>query len=134
MPVTEYDLKVWEEFVSSVKPLKQKKGFHVLPDLPRRLKIKPRIEKQIYYTLDLHGYTLQEAYNIVFKFISIHFRLQSKHITIITGKGLNDSGKIKKEILLWFETPIFKEMISSFCWTNSGGTLKIELKKQRKNK
>ena len=130
--MTEEDLAYWSLFISSIKPLKQKKGVErVKPVLKERLKIKPRPEKQLSYILDLHGLTLQEAYTTVFKFINLHFALSSKSILIITGKGLKGEGKIKKEISFWFETDKFKEKISRYEIENEGGAIRLYLKKEK---
>ena len=130
--MTEEDLAYWSLFISSIKPLKQKKGVErVKPVLKERLKIKPRPEKQLSYILDLHGLTLQEAYATVLKFINLHFALSSKSILIITGKGLKGEGKIKKEISFWFETDKFKEKISKYEIENEGGAIRLYLKKEK---
>ncbi len=130
--MTEEDLAYWSLFISSIKPLKQKKGGErVKPVLKERLKIKPRPEKQLSYILDLHGLTLQEAYTTVLKFINLHFALSSKSILIITGKGLKGEGKIKKEISFWFETDKFKEKISRYEIENEGGAIRLYLKKEK---
>ena len=133
--MTDEDLIYWQQFISSIKPLNLKKGSEkVKPVLKERLKIKPRPEKQISYILDLHGFTLQEAYDSVLKFINIHYALSSKSILIITGKGLTGEGKIKKEISNWLETNKLKEKILKFQMENDGGAFRIHLKKTKETK
>ena len=133
--MTEEDLAYWSAFISSIKPLKTKKGIEkVKPVLKERLKIKPRPEKKLSFILDLHGLTLQEAHVTVLKFITLHFSLSSKSILIITGKGLKGEGKIKKEISLWLETPKFKEKISKYEMENEGGAIRVYLKKEKEQK
>lgn len=130
--MTEEDLAYWSLFISSIKPLKPKKGVEqVKPVFKERLKIKPKPEKQLSYVLDLHGLTVQDAYATVFKFINLHFALSSKSILIITGKGLKGEGKIKKEISFWFETDKFKEKISRYEIENEGGAIRLYLKKEK---
>ena len=129
MTITKEDLAVWDEFIKSVIPLSQKEDKMVVSVPQRRLRIKPRAERIIQNIIDLHGLVLQEAYDCVLKFITVHYFLGTKTISVITGKGLFEEGKIKKEIPLWFDTPVFKEKINSFEWINSGGTVRINLKK-----
>ena len=79
----------------------------------------------------MHGYTLEEAYNAVKSFIDLHYKKESKQIKIITGKGINQLGKIKSEIELWLETPVFSHKIRETKWINSGGVLQITLKRNK---
>ena len=133
--MTPEDFKYWAQFITGIAPLKRKKGEQtVKPVLKERLKIKPRTEKTVSYFLDLHGFTIQEAYDTVLRFLNLHFALSSKSIVVITGKGLKGEGKIKKEISLWFETEKFKEKISKYETENGGGAIRIYLKKQKELK
>lgn len=132
MSVTKEDLETWESFIQSVSPLK-KEPHHSLEPI-KRLRIKPRPVRIIQHIVDLHGLTLQEAYDCVLKFVTVHFLMGSKNISIITGKGLYSDGKIKNEIEYWFDTPVFKDKIRSYSWINAGGTVRIDLKKIKEKK
>lgn len=134
MTVTKEDLAEWEALIQSVQPLNQNKSDKKAPDLIKKLRIKPRPERIIQNIVDLHGLTLQEAYTCVLKFVTLHFYMNTNRISIITGKGLNDDGKIKKEIELWLDTPVFKEKIRTYTWINSGGTIRLDLKKKKEKK
>lgn len=120
------DIEVWNRLISTVTPLK-------------KTKVKTEVHKQYFrkviyeisYVLDLHGYTVQEAYNTVIDFISRHYRINTNHITIITGKGINNTGLIKNEIVDWLDTNILKQYIKSYEWTNANGALKIYLKRKK---
>lgn len=120
------DIALWNKFISTVTPLK-------------KTKVKIEVHKQYFrkvmysvsYILDLHGYTVQEAYNTVIDFISRHHRINTNHITIITGKGINNTGLIKNEIVDWLDTNILKQYIKSYEWTNDNGALKIYLKRKK---
>lgn len=126
------DLSLWEELKQTIAPLKggitQKIHFALSP--------RPRVRRvpapELPYVLNLHGMTITEAYDAVKKFITRHQNKGSRKITIITGKGLNKIGAIKKEIPLWFETPFFTEKISDYRWKNDGGALDITLKRIKK--
>lgn len=120
------DIAIWNKLISTVTPLK-------------KTKVKTEVHKQYFrkviykisYVLDLHGYTVQEAYNTVIDFISRHHRINTNRITIITGKGINNTGLIHKEIVDWLDTDILKQYIKSYEWTNGNGALKIYLKRKK---
>lgn len=134
MTITKEDLKAWDLLIKSVTPL-SKNNDEIKPCIPQnRLRIKPRPERILTHIIDLHGLTLQEAYECVLKFITLHFVMETKTISIITGKGLHDDGKIKNEIPLWLDTPVFKDKIASYEWVNAGGTVRINLKKSKRKK
>lgn len=130
MPI-QNDETDWMVFAQSVQPLQQAKNLNK-KEMSPRLNVR-KTAKILLYTLDLHGKTLEEAHALTQTFLDRHFKKGSKQVTIITGKGLNNTGKIKNEIEFWFETPPFKEKIRSFCWENGGGVLKITLKRTKQN-
>lgn len=120
------DIDVWNQLILTVTPLK-------------KIRVKTEVHKQYFrkvvrsvsYVLDLHGYTVQEAYNTAIDFIIRHHRINTNHITIITGKGINNTGLIKNEIVDWLDTNILKQYIKSYEWTNDKGALKIYLKRKK---
>lgn len=60
-------------------------------------KPKPKPVTEINYTLDLHHYTVNQAYLMFMDFIDEHKRLNTKQVMVITGK----SGIIKNEFENW---------------------------------
>jgi DNA-nicking Smr family endonuclease len=55
-------------------------------------------------TLDLHKYTLQQAYNDVHEFINLSYHYGQKYVKIIHGKGLssaNNQAVLKPKVLYW---------------------------------
>ncbi|MGN1062816.1 MAG: Smr/MutS family protein [Alphaproteobacteria bacterium] len=126
------DLSLWEELKKTIVPLKEGITECVRTPLSPRLRVRRAAPEQISYVLNLHGMTLEQAYEAVKKFVARHQRIGSCGITIITGKGLNKIGAIKKEIPLWFETPFFNDKIADFSWKNDGGALDIRLKRIKK--
>ena len=125
------DFSLWEELKKTIIPLKGMK-FFTHKDLPPRLNVRRAPPQDISYVLNLHGFTVTQSYDMVKKFITRHQNLGSRKVTIITGKGLKRVGAIKQEIVLWFDTPIFKDKIASFTWKNDGGALDIILKRIKK--
>ena len=83
----------WEEFKDKVKPLSKKKlALKITND-------KPYVKKMVSYNpvLDLHGLSLNAAYDSVRSHIEGGKVNGFKYITIITGK----SGEIRKEFPTW---------------------------------
>lgn len=127
------DESLWQELASTVKPLsKKKKGESIKASLPPRLHVRRAQAPMITYSLDLHGFTLEMAYNALKRFIYLHHNIGSKKVTIITGRGLLSPGAIKSEIELWLDTPAFQDTIKCYVWKNGGGAMDLELKKRKK--
>ncbi len=127
------DLSLWEDLKKTITPLTHK-GVQLLfhKELPPRLRVHRIPSGTISYTLNLHGLSVAESYEAVKRFIVRHQNLGSKKVTIITGKGLKRVGAIKKEIVLWFDTPVFQDKIVSYTWKNDGGALDVVLKRIKK--
>lgn len=75
--------------------------------------------------LDLHGYTLNNAYNILIDFIQKSVKNNKRLLLIITGKGtLNKPSVIKAEFIKWLNDLSIKEYIiySNYAHQSDGGT------------
>ena len=119
------DDDLWEEVKKTVKPVKRR----VKRDLPKRLRVvrgAPKPQKTI---LDLHGETLQEAFESTNAFIKRARRAGLKEITIITGRGTTGKALIKNEFEGWLDNPTLSPHIRTHQWQNRGGAVKISLKK-----
>lgn len=125
---TDDDKEVWNEVIKGIEPL-------CVNNIVYNKNIVKSIDynkNKIEYILDLHGFSVQEAYNKVYDFIKLHYERKSKYIIVITGKGLlNKEGLIHKEIILWLNTKKFKKYIKIHEWINHGGALKIVLNKSK---
>jgi len=75
--LSDKDKKDWENFVKSDEKIENK-------DINNLNKEKPFFEK----TIDLHGYTLEEANKKIFEYIENCYLDNIDKINIITGKGL----------------------------------------------
>src|SRR5690606_33391943 len=60
--------------------------------------------------LDLHGYTVDNAFGAVYDFIRKCHRNHQRSVIIITGK----SGRIKQEFPRWINFPEIADMVLSF--------------------
>ena len=130
---TQTDIEDWECFVQTIKPLKGK-AERYMDSVPPRLIVHKAPPKTLLYELDLHGLTVEEAYHSVKRFLALHWQNESHQITVITGKGIKGTGKIKNEIVFWLETPFFKDKIREMQWLNDGGVIRITLKRRKKKR
>ncbi len=125
------DFELWEKLKQTVQPLRQSAATQK-PKLPPRLRVNKNEVIELIDTLDLHGLTIQQAFDILKHFLIVHERAGSRSITVITGKGLNSVGKIKSEFMLWMDTPFFKEKIRDIKWMNDGGAVTLVLRRKKK--
>ncbi len=101
------DEALWEAYTKTVTPLKKKnlprlrpiRHFFLFPTL-----LPPR--------LDLHGLTLQEAYEAFIDFFHLHIKANTRKIIVVTGKGHAGQGLLRKEFPLWLEKKEIKDKIS----------------------
>ena len=98
--ISEKDKKDWQDFISDKKKLPNK-DFNL-----------PKIKKEIVQTIDLHGFSLENANNVIEKFIVQCFEKGVKKIIVITGKGLrsknNENPYISKDLsILKYSVPDF---------------------------
>lgn len=82
--------------------------------------IKKENEREFFQRkIDLHGYTIQDAWNTTNDFLNEASRLDIKEVVIVTGK----SGKINNEFNAWIN---FRNDVSKCI--QKGGSYKIILK------
>ena len=125
------DLSLWENIKKTLRPLKKCQDVEPSP-MPKKLKVNAPPERTLLYTLDLHGLTIEQAYQTLRLFIGLHIREKSRSITIITGKGSpQKEGLIHREIKNWLDTPFFQEKITEIRWLNGGGALELTLKRKK---
>ena len=107
--ISDKDKKDWEEFISNNEKLPNKDNNF--------------IEKKIIKTksIDLHGYTLDEANKIIEKFIISSFLDNVSKIIVVTGKGLHSQNE--KDPYVSKDLSILKYSVPQFINRN------IELKK-----
>ena len=76
--ISNKDKKDWQDFISNNDRLSDK-DFNLN---------KNRNEKEIIKTIDLHGFSLDNANNVIEEFITKCFESNVSKIVVITGKGL----------------------------------------------
>ena len=75
------DKRDWQNFTSSEEKVHNK-------DLPLS---QMRTDKDLVKTIDLHGFSLENANRIIDEFINRCFKINVSKITVITGKGLRSN-------------------------------------------
>ena len=107
-PISKRDKQTWENYIANFdsfslnlknrkKYLVKKKTFST-SKLSHLQKEKKNIPEAI---IDLHGYRLQQARIILHNYIVNAYEKKIRNILIITGKGHNNTGVLKKEVPLW---------------------------------
>ena len=97
--ISDKDKKAWKDFVNSKKKIYDKDKQNIKKNFP-----------YIKKTIDLHGYSLQEANIEIEKFILLCFEKGVTKIEIITGKGsrsknLDDPYQSKDLSILKYSVP-----------------------------
>ena len=81
--ISDKDKKDWKNFISNKEKLSNKDVY-----LSNN-----KIEKEIIKTIDLHGFSLENANNVIEEFINQCFKNRVNKIIVITGKGLRSKNK-----------------------------------------
>ena len=100
--ISEKDKKDWENFISSDEQLPNK-DFKLSKQMSFKLK-----------SIDLHGYTLEEANKTIEEFIYQSFREKINKLTVVTGKGIHSQNEkdpyVSKDLsILKYSVPEFIE-------------------------
>ena len=64
--------------------------------------------------LDLHGYTLYSSKLLLYKFIPNCYEKNIRNILIITGKGQDNKGALKKEVPKWLNDKFLSKYLVDF--------------------
>ncbi len=103
--ISDKDKKDWENFLSNDERLHNK-------DLELS---KKKINKT--KTIDLHGYSLQEANTIIEKLINDSYSNRVSKIIVITGKGIHSN--VEKDPYVSKDLSILKHSVPEFIRSNS---------------
>ena len=86
--------------------------------------------------IDLHGFNLEKAKLKLKNYIFQAFNSNKRNILIITGKGLNKTGLLKKEVPIWLNEKEIKKFLISYENAPKSfggeGALVIRLKNKQK--
>ena len=110
--ITEKDKKDWKNFIDSNEKISDK-------DFSKKSLNLSKLED----TIDLHGYSLENANKIISEFIKVSFNKGTKKLNVITGKGTRSKEKLdpyKSETL-----SLLKYSVPEYIKSNSELMLKI---------
>ena len=83
--------------------------------------------------LDLHGFKLMDAEKMFYDFIYRNFEQSNRNLLIITGKGHQGKGKIRKDIHTWINKSSLLRLIIFYSYASpkdgGEGALYIRLRK-----
>ena len=87
--------------------------------------------------IDLHGYRLYNAKIALQKYILNAYEKNIRNILIITGKGYNNKGILKKEVPLWLNDQNLMSLLINFEIApkefGGDGALLVKIKNKKKN-
>ena len=87
--------------------------------------------------VDLHGMPQDEAYALLYSFVSRAHLSGARYVLVITGKGSSSGGDgvLKRSVPGWLATPLFRQFVSSHDPAarshGGGGALYLRLKRTR---
>ena len=127
------DRQFWRDYVKDIKKIPNEKNPIIENKKTKFISIKRAEDFILKNRIDLHGYTLDQAYETVFDFIEINFNAGRKVIYIITGKGKPESDNtLNKLVPRWLnEKPLCNLVSSATFSSTNAGELCIKLKKQK---
>ena len=131
--LTDEDKALWEAYTKTVTPLNNASR---LKNFGRKLikTLSFKRKAEVPNVLDLHGFTLQEAYDLFNRFLNYHYANNTPRIVVITGKGKDGKGLLKNEFPKWLENATLKDKIQDIKrpLLNDGGAFELTLKKRKK--
>ena len=148
--ISKNDKKIWDEYIVDFEnfllnkyTFKNEKKVKILKKDPiqknhsinsyslfKKGKIKPD------GIIDLHGYSLKTGKIKLQSYILNSYENNLRNILIITGKGLNNLGALKKEVPLWLEDQKIKKFLISHqtAPNNFGGSGALLVRIKNKHK
>ena len=144
-PISKSDKQTWENYIANFgsfnfnlnndkRNLGKKKTFSISKLSPLQ-KEKKSIPEGI---IDLHGYRLQTAKIILHNYIVNAYEKKIRIILIITGKGHNNTGVLKKEVPLWLNDKTLINLLINYETAprkfGGEGALLVRIKNKNKSK
>ena len=118
--ISDKDKRDWQNFISSEEKIHNKDS----------ALLQTRADIDVIKTIDLHGFSLENANKTIEQFINRCFESKVNKITVITGKGLRsnniDNPYVSKDL------SILKNSVPAFIKSNSDLMKKIKSIKESK--
>ena len=108
--ISDKDKKDWQTFIASKEKILDK---DFKPQIKNHLKVR---------SIDLHGYTLEQANNAIEKFILKAFEEEVSKLIVVTGKGIHSD--VEKDPYVSKDLSILKYSVPEFI-TNNQSLMKI---------
>ncbi len=108
--ISDKDKKDWQTFISSKEKIVDK---DFKPEIKNHLKVR---------SIDLHGYTLEQANNVIEQFILKAFEEGISKLIVVTGKGIHSD--VEKNPYVSKDLSILKYSVPEFI-TNNQNLMKI---------
>jgi DNA-nicking Smr family endonuclease len=126
------DLALWRAIIERIKPLPREESPAPTPPRKKRIIVEQKSQSPmpslrdmplesftrqqlrnhpIEARLDLHGYTQEEAYSALVRFIQTNYMQQRRALLIITGKGTEGKGVLRQQLPRWLATDTLKDKI-----------------------
>jgi len=102
--ISDKDKKDWQTFISSKEKILDK---DFKPQIRNHLKVR---------SIDLHGYTLEQANNVIEQFILKAFEEEVSKLIIVTGKGIHSD--VEKDPYISKDLSILKYSVPEFINNN----------------
>ena len=102
--ISDKDKKDWQTFISSKEKILDK---DFKPQKKNNLKVR---------SIDLHGYTLEQANNAIEKFILKSFEEEVSKLIVVTGKGIHSD--VEKDPYVSKDLSILKYSVPEFINNN----------------
>jgi len=102
--ISDKDKKDWQTFISSKEKILDK---DFKPQIKNHLKVR---------SIDLHGYTLEQANNAIEKFILRAFEEEVNKLIVVTGKGIHSD--VEKDPYVSKDLSILKYSVPEFINNN----------------
>ena len=148
--ISKNDKKVWENYIANFNNLsinfqnsnnnqvnKQTKILLKNTSANRRLNFYKNRKVRPDGVIDLHGYRLHNAKIALQKYILNAYEKNIRNILIITGKGYNNKGILKKEVPLWLNDQNLMSLLVNFEIApkefGGEGALLVKIKNKKKN-
>ena len=103
--ISDKDKKDWHKFINSSEELPNK-------DFKHQINKNPKVR-----SIDLHGYTLDEANKVIVNFINKAFLENVNKLIVVTGKGLHSENE--KDPYVSNDLSILKYSVPEFISNNS---------------
>jgi len=148
-PISENDKRTWENYIANFNSLsinfrnnkknqvyKSKKSISKKVLLKNRSKLSKNGKFEPEGIIDLHGYRLQNAKTVLQKYILNAYDKSLRNILVITGKGYNNNGALRKEVPLWLSEKLLSNFLINFetAPKNFGGEGALIVRIKNKNK